>query len=149
VSVLERVGDLASGDLRAQLTWLHDASQALENEDLGEGGARAALDLKAALGAVVVWSQGPQDPSTLVELQAVVRTLTTRGLVSLYQALSSTWADLASRKGPRGSDPNRLAAHQLADAYRTLAVRVGRGEPVPTDVVTTLRELRATVDRAR
>ena len=141
--VLARVADLTQGDLRAQLTWLHDASTALEHEDLGDAGARAALDLKAALGAVVVWSKGAQDPSTLVELQAVVRTLTTRGLVALYQALSSTWSEIAARKGPHA-----LHARRLADAYKALAGRVGRGEPVPADVVTTLRELRATLDRA-
>jgi hypothetical protein len=107
--------------LADRLQWLEDAARlATEaSSELGEAGDRAALDLRAALGAIITWARGPKDPATLVDLEATVRTFTRRALYTLYTALAGAYAGL-SKQGVQRGDAEKLAAiyKELADAVR-------------------------------
>ena len=79
-AVLLQVQDLAGAPLRVRLQWIEDAAAAVDASvaagDLGDDGKSAALHLRAALGAIVAWSQrgsqGDKKPDSLVELDAIV-----------------------------------------------------------------------------
>ena len=133
-------GATPSADLHARLQWLEDAAAAAEAADLGDDGRVGALHLRAALGAIVQWTRGPQDPATLVELDAVVRLLIARGTLALYRALAAAYAALVDARAP-----HRAACVEAKDAYLALARAVEKGTPVGDDVVDRLTRIRATL----
>jgi hypothetical protein len=130
---------LGTADLRARLRWLEAAGQAAEavawNNDEGRQGA---LHLKAALGALVQWSQGPKDPGSLVALDAVVRTLTTRGYLSMLRSLADAYDDLVDARAP-----HRASCAEARDALRALHKSVEKGQPPPPSVAERLAAIRA------
>jgi hypothetical protein len=138
---LERVlldaHDLGSADLRARLRWLERAATAAGAVALDDEGRAGALHLQAALGAIVQWSQGPKDPASLVALDALVRTLTTRGYLSLLRSLAAAYDALVDERAP-----HRAACAEARDALRTLARSVEHGQPPPPVVAERLAALR-------
>ncbi len=133
--LLAQAQGLQAMDLRARLQWLEDTALAAEQADLGDAGALGARDLKAALGAVLKFSQGPMDEASLTELEAIMRALTTRGLVTLCKALSLSWAEIA------GVGPRRAEAHELAVAYDEIARALARGAPVPERAIARIADV--------
>jgi hypothetical protein len=111
--------------LRERLQWLEDAAALTEAEarTLGEPAARAALDLRAALGAVVGFAQKGAPAEERLALEAVVRALTRRALHTLYAALTQSYARLGKEPGPY-----RAEARALAEGYAELteAIQLGR-----------------------
>lgn len=91
---------------------------------------------KAALGAIVVFSRGPQHRKDLVELEAVVRALMTRGLATLYQALAEAWDELAR------ISPMRDEARLLADAFRTASMSTSRGKAPTREVLDKIAQVK-------
>ncbi|MBM4280844.1 MAG: hypothetical protein FJ137_08810 [Deltaproteobacteria bacterium] len=129
---------LGSGDLRARLRWLESAATAAGAVALNDEGRAGALHLQAALGAIVQWSQGPKDPASLVALDALVRTLTTRGYLAMLRSLAAAYDALVDERAP-----HRAACAEARDALRTLAKSVEHGQPPPPVVAERLAALRA------
>jgi hypothetical protein len=137
--LLARVGGLGDLPLREQLQWLEDTAAAAERADLGDAGDDAALQLRAALGAIVKLSQtASPTPEQLAEGQLVIRTLMARGTLALTRALAETWRALAHEKHPQ-----RTACMAVADAFDDVARAVQQGRPIPADVVARLRAVDA------
>ena len=127
-----------AGGVQTQLQWLEDTAQALDAADLGDEGKAAALNLRAALGAVVHWARGPRDEKTLPELEGVVRTFTTRGVVALHRALAAGMRALADARAPQ-----RAVCLDLASIFDALATAQENGAPPPVDVLERLTAARA------
>lgn len=127
--VLLEVQGLGQADLRTRLRFLERAAAATEAAvsagELGDEGRDAALHLRAALGAIVKWSQGDKNPETLVELDAIVRTLLARAQLGLYRVLAGFYANLADEKAP-----HRAACVEARDALLEMARALEKGEPV-------------------
>ena len=71
------------------------------------------------------------------ELEAVVRTFTTRGTIAMYRALSTSLRALAdARTGQRS------LCLDLAGIFTALARAMERGEPPPMDAVERLAKAR-------
>lgn len=140
--LVARAGALGAMTLREQLQWLEDTAAATEQADLGDEGEQAALQLRAALGAIVKLSQQqpPPTPQEIAEGQLVVRTLMARGTLALTRALAETWRALAHEKHPR-----RAACMAVADAFDDLARAVQQGRPIPPEVADRLRAVDATM----
>src|ERR1051326_1203423 len=96
VDVAARMDAAFAGGMKTQLQWLEDAAVALDaidandsddtndandDSDDSDDSERPSTSFKAALGAILTYAQGKQDPATLPELETVVRTLLTRGTV--------------------------------------------------------------------
>ncbi len=120
---------LGTADLKTRLQWIEDAAIAADDAALDDDGHTAALHLRAALGAIVKWSQGPKDPSTLVELDALVRTLMARAQLGLLRSLANSYDALVEARAP-----HRAACVEARDALRAMARALERGEPVPAEV---------------
>jgi hypothetical protein len=144
--LLAEANDVAhSTDLRTRLQWLEDAALAAEACDLGEHGARGALDLKAALGATLRYAKAKasaraasshfDDAAALDQLEALVRTLIERGTSTLFAALADEWSALA------GKGPMRAQAQLLADALRALSLAAARGEDPPATALAQLADV--------
>lgn len=140
--LLVAAGDLDKLDLRARLQWLEDAAHAAEALELGDEGKQGALHLRAALGAIVKWSQGPDTTSkeSVAQLDVLVRALMTRGLLGLYRALADAWDTLARERAP-----HRAACIEVRDAFREAARAVETGAPVPPSVREKLERARASI----
>ena len=126
-------------DVRKRLQWIEDVAGATEAADLGEVGATAALQLRAALGTMVKWSQGPQTPESTVELEALVRLLLARGTLGIYQALAASYDEMA-RTGPRAT---AVAAGEAREVFLKLAQSVESGKPPPPSLQQRLERIRA------
>lgn len=145
--LLAAAGDVDGLDLRARLQWLEDAATAAAALDvdgaLGDEGRDGVLHLRAALGAVVSWSKGPDTSSkeSIAQLEVLLRTLIARGLVGLYRALASTWETLARERAP-----HRGACIDLRDAFREAARAVETGQPPPPSLRERLERARGVLD---
>jgi hypothetical protein len=139
---LERVlldaRDLGDADLSARLRWLEAAGNAADAAALDDEGRSGALHLKAALGAIVQWSQGPRNPDSLVALDALVRTLTARGYLAMVRSLAESYDALV-----RVRAPHRAACAEARDALRTLAQSIEKGRPPPPAVAARLASIAA------
>jgi len=142
LQALERVlldaRDLGGADLRARLRWLEAAGNAADAVALDDEGRDGALHIKAALGAIVKWSQGDKDPASLVALDALVRTLTTRGYLAMVRSLADVYDDLVDERAP-----HRAACAEARDALRALAKSVETGQPPPRVVAERLAAIAA------
>ena len=139
--LVARAGALGAMTVREQLQWLEDTAAATEQADLGDEGEQAALQLRAALGAIVKLSQHPSPtPTDIAEGQLVVRTLMARGTLALSRALAETWRAMAHEKHPR-----RAACMAVADAFDDVARAVQLGRPIPAEVVEQLRAVDASM----
>jgi hypothetical protein len=142
LQALERVlldaRDLGGADLRARLRWLEAAGNAADAVALDDEGRAGALHIKAALGAIVKWSQGDKDPASLVALDALVRTLTARGYLAMLRSLADAYDVLVDERAP-----HRAACAEARDALRALAKCIEKGQPPPPAVATRLATLRA------
>lgn len=140
--LLVTASELDKLDLRARLQWLEDAARAAEALDLGDEGKAGALHLRAALGAIVKWSQGPDTTSkeSVAQLEALLRTLMTRGLLGLYRALAEAWDALARERAP-----HRAACVEVRDAFREAARALEKGAPVPASVREKLERARTAI----
>jgi hypothetical protein len=137
---LLEVRSLGTADLRTRLRWLEATALAADALDLDDEGRAAATHLRAALGAIVAWSQGDKDPSTLVQLDAVVRTLLARGTVGLLRSLAHHYDVLVDERAP-----HRPACVEARDALTEMARAVERGEPVPAAVAARFARIRASL----
>jgi hypothetical protein len=135
--VLLEARDLGTADLRARLRWLEAAGVAADAAALNDEGRAGALHVKAALGAIVQWSQGPKDPDSLVALDAVVRTLAARGYLAMLRSLADAYDDLVDERAP-----HRAACAEARDALRALAKSVEQGQPPPPAVAARLAAIR-------
>lgn len=142
VELVQRMDAAARGGVKAQAQWLEDAAVAIDAAQLGDEGARAAVDLRAALGAIVHWARGPKNPSTLPELEAVVRTFTARGVVSLYGALSASLDELAAHRAG-----NRAVCAELSQVFAGLREAQMEGRPPPRALIERLDAARRELDR--
>jgi hypothetical protein len=134
------VRSLGQADLRTRLAWLEATVLAADAVDLDDEGRAGARHLRAALGAIVRWSQGDRDPATLVELDAVVRTLLARGTVGLLRSLAAGYAALVKARAP-----HRGSCAEARDALLALARSVEQGRPPPPAVAARLAAIRATL----
>ena len=130
-AVAARMESSFAAGMKAQLQWLEDAALALSAE------GHDATDFKAALGAVLVWSRGAQDAKTLPELEAVVRTFTTRGTIAMYRGLSTSLRELADARAGQ-----RSLCLDLAGIFTALARAMERGQPPPLDALERLASAR-------
>ena len=112
-------------DLGARIQWIQGLVVAVENEDLGEVGAAVALDLKAALGAVVAWGRGPRDAESLLHLQALIAALLARATSTLYRVLATHWRSLVGDVDDAGV---------IAEAFESAAAAIAEGRDVPAEV---------------
>ena len=136
--VLLRATDAMTSDLKAQLSWLEEAAEACDlATDLGEPARHAALHLRAAIGAFVEFTRGPQGPSELVMLELSVRTLLGSALHALYGALALAYRDLG-----RTNHPYRAECRELAHLWSTLQRSVAKGEPARANVLRKLEAIR-------
>ena len=130
---LERVlldaRDLGGADLRTRLRWLEAAGNAADAVALDDEGRDGALHVKAALGAIVKWSQGPKDPDSVVALDALVRTLMARGYLAMVRSLAGAYDELVDERAP-----HRAACAEARDALRALAKSIEKGQPPPPAV---------------
>ena len=144
-AMLLEVNSLGTADLRTRLLWIERAAAATEacvaagDLDDDDGGS-AALHLRAALGAIVSWSQGDKNPDSLVALDALVRTLMARAHVGLLRGLAGFYEALSTTK-----QPYRAACLELRDALREMALAVERGEAVSSSTVERFARARAGV----
>jgi hypothetical protein len=144
-AVLLQVQDLAGAPLRVRLQWIEDAAAAVDASvaagDLGDDGKSAALHLRAALGAIVAWSQrgsqGEKKPDSLVELDAIVRTLLSRAQLGLLRGLAAFYDDLVDERAP-----HRAACVQARDALQEIARAVEKGTPTPPSALRRLKRVR-------
>jgi hypothetical protein len=127
---------VASMDLRGRLMWLESISIALADarNDFGEAGDRAALDLRAALGAIIVYANSAQSKRDLLTMELTVRALLARAMALLYGALSDAYKTLAIT-GPHASE-----CRTLSRVFKDVQRAVKRGDPIPP---VTLRKLEA------
>jgi hypothetical protein len=144
--VLASADGLAHAPLRDRLAWLERAALAAERADLGERGVQGALSLRAALGAIVRFSQSEQSHDALAELDVVVRTLLSRAQLAFTSALADQYETLAS---DRGAGTLRETCRELADVYRELARAVRRGEPVSSETMQRVQRVRESWEQAR
>ncbi len=141
--VLLRAPGLAGAGLPARLQWLEDSAAAIESAELGDDGTGAVLQLRAALGAIVSWSQGVQDERSVVELEAIVRLLTTRGLLLLTRAMAEYYGALVDDRAPR-----RMQCREIALAYGELAAALQRGEALPEAALARVKAVAATLEKS-
>jgi hypothetical protein len=140
-ALLARAGTLGAMSIREQLQWLEDTAAAAEQADLGDDGAVAAQQLRAALGAIVKLSQmASPTERDVAEAQLLIRTLMARGLYALSLALAETWRALAHEKHPR-----RAACMEVAAAFDDLARAVQMGQAIPATVGERLRAVDASM----
>lgn len=121
---------LSSRDLRARLQWLENVVLAADALDLDDEGRRGATDLKAGLGAIIRFSQGPMDEAAVAELRMISGALLARGLASLLRSLAGAHRTIASTRGA----PMRGEAGELSAAFEEAARDVEQGRP-PSDEV--------------
>jgi hypothetical protein len=140
-AVLLQVQDLAGAPLRVRLQWIEDAAAAVDASvaagDLGDDGKSAALHLRAALGAIVKWSQGDKKPDSLVELDAIVRTLLARAQLGLLRGLAAFYDDLVDERAP-----HRAACVEAREALLEIARAVEKGTPTPPSALRRLERVR-------
>ncbi len=138
--VLLEVNSLGAADLRAHLMWIERAALAAENAavDIDDNGA--ALHLRAALGAVVKWSQGDKSPTSLVELDALVRTLLARAQLGMLRGLADFYGELVVTK-----EPHRAACAQARVALLEMARGVERGVAVSPSTLQRFAEITASL----
>lgn len=138
--VLLRLPEDATSDLAAQLRWLEELILAAEQAtELGPEGARAALDLKAALGAIVLYARGSRTEADRLALEMALKTLVARALYTLYGALAATYGELA-KEGPL-----RVECRELARLWGSVQRAVERAQPIPKNVVARLEALRTKI----
>ena len=130
--------------LRGQLAWLEKAALAVDAADLGPDGAEAARDFKAALGTLLTFARAAKqkapDQEALLEVQAVLRTLTGRGQLALYRALSRQLRLLAATPTSQSA-----SCAELAEVFDALASSLQRGTPPPVDVLERFGQLRSSL----
>lgn len=126
----------ARGPLAAQVDWLRAASRAVRDAELGDDGARAALDLDAAIGAVVAWSRGDRSDDTLVELQALMQALLTRALATIATATAGAWREVAT------DEDQRIAATEMAAILDDVARALQSGLGVPSSTAARIEAVR-------
>jgi hypothetical protein len=143
-SLLLRFGE--GDDLRSKLQWLEDAAFAASaaTSDLGEPASRAALHLRAALGAFVEFSRGPQGDHERLALEMSVRTLTTHALHDLYGALAQSYRELGE-----ADTPYRAECRELSRLWSMLEHAIEKGHPIRGDVFKKLEAIRARVEAQR
>jgi hypothetical protein len=129
---------LGAADVRARLRWLEATALAADAVDLDEQGRAATRDLRAALGAIAQWSQGPRDEPSLVALDAIVRALLARGTLGLLRSLAATYGTLVDERAP-----HRAACAEAREALLGLARAVEQGAPAPPAVAARLAAVRA------
>ena len=112
-----------SGDLAAKIQWVEDVAACIQG--LGKPGERAALDLKAALGAIVLYSKGKRTPEDRLAMEATVRTFSARGLYGLYGVLHDQYRELSL------SGPHAKRARELAQIFLELQKSMGSGQKIP------------------
>lgn len=138
IAVLARASEIAADDLPAQLQWIEDASIAADGaEELGPRGKRAATDLRAALGAILLWAQQGKDPSQWIAVEAAMKMYLARAQHTLYGALEDAFQTLAKSAPPE--ERTRCAA--AARAFGRLRDAIGRGETPPKDAIERLKAL--------
>ena len=142
--LLLRFGEDAPSDLGSQLKWLEDASQAATSAaaELGEPADAAALDLRAALGAFVEFTRGPQGPGELMALEITVKALIARALHTLYGALSETYLALGKEDIERAKD-----CRELARLWSSLQKSVATGKPLRRDLIEKVSRTLQKLDR--
>ncbi len=123
-------------DLAGQVAWIEAVSEAAADPALGDAGARAAQDLKAALGAIVAYARSPQQAAQALALEATVRTLTARALATLYGALADTYAALAAT-----SRSHVAVLKEVASLFRAHQAAVVAGRPEAPEVSERLARL--------
>src|SRR5688500_18229296 len=124
--VLLRSTEAASSDLTRQLEWLQEAAEACDSAtELGDVSAHAALHLRAAIGAFVEFTRGPQGPTELLVLQATVKAMLATALHALYGALALSYRELGRTK-----HPHRAECRELSHLWSGLQRSVAKGEPV-------------------
>ena len=138
-AVVLEANTLGPADLRTRLLWIERAADAAEAVDLDDGG-QAALHLRAALGAIVKWSQGDKNPDSLVELDALVRLLMARAQLGLLRGLAGFYDRLVEERAP-----HRAAAAETRDVLIELARAVEKGTAVPGDVQARLAAIAASL----
>jgi len=142
-AILLEANGLGTADLRTRLHWIEKAAAATEacvaagDLDDDDGGS-AALHLRAALGAIVKWSQGDKSPDSLVALDALVRTLMARAQLGLLRGLAGFYDQLSTLK-----QPHRAACLEARDALREMALAIERGEPVSSSTLQRFERARA------
>ncbi|HEY1100462.1 MAG TPA: hypothetical protein VGF99_16095 [Myxococcota bacterium] len=131
-AVLLEANALGPADLRTRLMWIEKAAAAADavaleadDDDINSG----ALHLRASLGAIVKWSQGDKAPDTLVELDAIVRTLLTRAQLGLLRGLAGIYDALVDERAPQ-----RATCAALRDALLAFAKHVEKGTPPPASL---------------
>lgn len=141
-AVLLQVQDLGGAPLRTRLQWIEDAAAAVDASvvagDLGDDGKTAALHLRAALGAIVRWSQSDKQPDSLVELDAIVRTLLARAQLGVLRGLAAFYDELVDERAP-----HRAACVEASDALLEIARAVEKGTPMPPTALRRLERVRA------
>jgi hypothetical protein len=140
--LLLAVDGLEAQDLRGRLQWLEDAALTAEQLDLGEAGARGALDLKAALGAVVQFASSSMNDAALLRMEAVFQTLVVRGTTTLLQAIAADYHAIARVHGA----PKRAEAEELGRAFDELADAVARGRKPPARTAERIEAVRRSLD---
>ncbi len=136
-SLLVEARALDGKDLETRLVWIEraaDAADAAHAEAIAAGaddddGQSAGLHLRAALGAIIQWSRGPKDPASLPALDAVVRTLMTRGLLGVTRSLAASYDALVKARVP-----HRAACVEARDALAEMARSLEKGQPPPPSV---------------
>jgi hypothetical protein len=127
-----------SSDLKAQLSWLEEAADACDRAtELGDSARHAGLHLRAALGAFVEFTRGPQGPGEQVMLELAVKTLLGSALHSLYGALALSYRELGRTK-----HPYRAECRELSHLWSALQRGIAKGEPVRPDVFRKLEAIR-------
>jgi hypothetical protein len=128
-------------DFKARLEWLEALALATSRaEELGDSGARAALDLRAALGAFVEYARSEKTPADDLALQLAVKALISRALHTIYGALASAYKELAT-----ADTAHDLECRELAKLWAEAQRALERGTPIPRVTIQKLEELRARV----
>lgn len=117
---------LAERDLRGRLQWLEDAALAAEQLDLGPDAARGALDLKAALGAVVQFASSSMNDEAVLQLEVVFRALVARGTSTLCRAVAEQYRAIAKERAA----PKRAEAAEMAAVFDEIADATENGRAV-------------------
>ncbi|MBI2372675.1 MAG: hypothetical protein HYV07_01620 [Deltaproteobacteria bacterium] len=133
--LLLRAGALETADPVARVRWIEAVADATARAGLGQAGDRAALDLRASLGAIVAYSRSPRTDRDRIALEATVRTFTARALYGLYGALADAYRELGL------SGPNAARCRELASVFLELQRALASGAPPSEQLRARLRRL--------
>jgi len=129
---------LEGSDLGARLAWLEAVADATDAAALGSQGKAAALDFRAALGAIILYARGKQDPADLPALEATVRMFVTRAQQATFGALAGAYRDLAKR----APADDRAECAALAQAFTEMKDAITQGGPAPKAALDRLEMIR-------